>query len=85
MNDDSKKRAVKLNLKTVTENEKGIENHKKAAFHFLSAANCHIEAAKLHEMGAHDQAARITIEALGHSISAGEAQILDFKHHTPRS
>ena len=41
-----------------TENEKGIENHKKAAKHLTEAANNHIQAAKYHQSGNHAKAAQ---------------------------
>ncbi len=64
------------------ENNKGIENHKKAATHFAAAAKCHLDAAKHHEDGNHEKAAKCTIEAHGHACIAKEAQKEDVKHHT---
>lgn len=64
------------------ENQKGIDNHKKAAMHFQAAAKCHTEAAKHHESGNHEKAAQCTVEAHGHACVANEAQKEDVKHHT---
>lgn len=62
------------------ENQKWIDNHKIAASHFASAAKCHLEAAKHHEDGNHEKAAKSTVEAHGHSSLANEAQRDDIKH-----
>jgi hypothetical protein len=67
-----------------TENQKGIDNHKKAATHFEAAAKNHLEAAKHHESGNHEKAAKSTVEAHGHSCVANEAQKEDVKHHTAK-
>ena len=64
-----------------TENEKGIENHKKAAKHLTEAANNHIQAAKYHQSGNHAKAAQHTLTAIGHVNLANEAQKEDVKHH----
>jgi hypothetical protein len=65
-------------------NQKGIDNHKMAATHFEAAAKSHLEAAKHHESGNHEKAAKCTIEAHGHSYVANEAQKEDVKHHTAK-
>ncbi len=67
------------------ENQKGIDNHKKAAAHFEAAAKSHLEAAKYHESGQHEEAAKCTIEAHGHASAANEAQNEDAKHHIPKN
>jgi hypothetical protein len=67
-----------------TENQKGIDNHKKAARHFEEAAKSHLEAAKHHENGNHGKAAKSTIEAHGHSNLANEAQKEDVKQHASK-
>jgi hypothetical protein len=54
--------------KSEKENQKGIDNHKKAAAHFEAAAKSHLEAARQHE-------------AHGHASAANEAQNEDAKHH----
>ncbi len=64
------------------EHEKGIYNHKKAAIHFAAAAKSHLNAAKHHEEGNHDQAATCTVEALGHAYLGNEAQKDDVKNHS---
>jgi hypothetical protein len=66
------------------ENQKGIDNHIKAATHFEAAAKSHLEAAKHHESGEHEKAAKCTVEAHGHSCVANEAQKEDVKHHTSK-
>jgi hypothetical protein len=63
------------------ENQKGIENHKKAAEHHQLAAKNHLEASHHHETGAHDKAAESTVIALGHSTLANEHQKEDAIHH----
>ena len=63
------------------ENQKGIENHKRAAAHFSAASNHHIEAAKHHTLGNHEKAARSTVTAQGFHRLATEAEIEDVKHH----
>lgn len=63
------------------ENNTGIENHKKAAGHFQAAANSHLQAAKHHENGNHDKAAKCTVNAQGHSCLGYEAQKKDAKYH----
>ena len=67
--------------KSEKENQKGIDNHKKAAAHFEAAAKSHLEAARQHEAGHHEEAAKYTIEAHGHASAANEAQNEDAKHH----
>ncbi|MBK7884588.1 MAG: hypothetical protein IPJ81_12995 [Chitinophagaceae bacterium] len=70
---------IEINSKTdlqvipKAENQKGIDNHKKAATHFEAAAKSHHEAAKC------------TVEAHGHSCVANEAQKEDVKHHTTKN
>jgi hypothetical protein len=66
------------------ENQKGIDNHKKAASHFEAAAKSHLQAAKHHESGNHEKAAKCTVEAHGHACVANEAQKEDVKHHTAK-
>ena len=66
------------------ENHKGIENHKKAATHFEAAAKSHHEAALHHTNGNHDNAAKSTVEAHGHSSLANDAQKEDVRHHTAK-
>ncbi len=63
------------------ENQKGIENHKKAAKHHEEAAKYHHEAAKHHEEGNHDKACASAIKAHGHNCCANEANKEDAKHH----
>lgn len=75
---------TELELVTKAENQKGIEHHKKAAVHFGEAAKIHLEAAKHHENGDHEKAAKSTVEAHGHSYVAMEAQKEDVKHHTAK-
>jgi hypothetical protein len=67
-----------------TENQKGIDNHMRAAAHFEAAARSHKDAAKFHELGDHEKAAKSTVEAHGHSCVANEAQKEDVKHHTAK-
>ena len=64
---------------TTADNQKGIENHKKAAAHLDKAAEHHIEAANHHEAGNHDKAAASTLKAHGHVAHAQEAQNEDVK------
>ncbi|TAE90248.1 MAG: hypothetical protein EAY81_01035 [Bacteroidetes bacterium] len=59
-----------------------MDNHKKAATHFDAAAKSHLDAAKHHENGNHEKAAKSTVEAHGHACVANEAQKEDVKHHT---
>ncbi len=73
-----------LQVISKVENEKGIDNHKKAATHFEAAAKSHLDAAKHHQSGNHEKAAKCTVEAHGHSCVANEAQKEDVKHHTAK-
>lgn len=59
-----------------SESQKGIENHKVAAVHFRNAANSHIDAAKFHENGNHEEAAKSSKEAQNHSSLANDAKKL---------
>ena len=63
------------------ENQKGIDNHKKAAKHHEEAARLHNEAAKHHEEGNHEKAGISTIKAHGHHCLATDHQKEDVKHH----
>lgn len=81
-NTEANKTDLQVNPKA--ENQKGIDNHKKAATHFEAAAKSHSEAAKHHESGHHEKAAKSTVEAHGHSSLANEAQKEDVKHHTTK-
>ena len=60
------------------DNEKDIENHKKAAKHSE-------EAAKHHEAGEHEKAAQSTVKAHGHHALAAESQKEDVKNHASKS
>lgn len=64
-----------------TENQKGIENHKKIASHYQAAAKQHLQAAKYHEGGNHEKAAQSTMTAYGHVSLAKKAQKQDVRHH----
>ena len=66
---------------TPADNQKGIENHKKAAVHLEEAAKNHLDAAKHHENGDHDKAAQSTVKAHGHAKLANDAQQEDIKQH----
>lgn len=59
---------------TPAENQKGIENHKKAATHLVQAAKHHMDAANHHENDNHEAAAKSTVLAQGHTAVANEAQ-----------
>lgn len=84
---ETKEKNSKTELQIIpkAENQKGIDNHKKAASHFEAAAKSHLEAAKHHENGNHEKAAKSTMEANGHSTLANEVQKEDVKHHTLNS
>ena len=56
-----------------SENQKGIDNHKKAATHFEAAAKSHREAAKHHEDGNHEKADKSTVTAEEQKKLAWEA------------
>jgi hypothetical protein len=58
------------------------EGHKKAATHYEAAAKSHLEAAKHHESGNHEKAAKSTTEAHEHASHAKEAQKPVVKNHT---
>lgn len=66
----------------MAENQKGIDNHKKAATHFEAAAKSHTDAATHHERGDHEKAAKSAVEAQSHSSLGNEAQKEDVKNHT---
>ena len=70
---------------TPADNQKGIENHKKAATHLEAAAKHHLAAADHHEDGNHEEAAKSTVVAQGHVTLANEAQKEDQKNHALRS
>lgn len=74
---------VKNELVTIpkTNNQKGIDNHLKAAEHLDNASKHHIEAAKHHEAGNHEKAAQSTITAHGFVNLASKAQKKDAKLH----
>lgn len=78
---------IKAEKKTLSpaDNQKGIENHKKAATHLKAAAESHLEAAKQHEAGNHDKAATSTVIAHGHVALANEAQKEDAKLHASKN
>lgn len=63
------------------ENQRGIENHRKAASHFEAAAKSHMEAVAHHQNGNHEKAAQSTAAAHGHSNLGCEAQKEDAKQH----
>jgi len=65
----------------ISENEKGIENHRAAAAHLEAAAMHHLEAAKHHAAGNHDKAHKSAIYAHEHHSMATEYAIADIKHH----
>ena len=67
------------------ENQKGIENHKKAATHFEAAAKNHRDAAKHHEDGNHEKACESTLKAHGHQCLANEFQKEDAKYHAMKN
>ena len=73
-----------LEIVPKSENQKGIDNHLRAAAHFEAAAKSHQEAAKHHAAGDHEKAAKSTVEAHGHACVANEAQKEDVKHHTAK-
>jgi hypothetical protein len=62
-------------------NDKGIENHIKAASHLRAAAENHLQAAMHHEDGDHAKAAQFTVLAHGHIGLANKAQKVDAKYH----
>jgi hypothetical protein len=61
--------------------QKGIDNHKKAASHFEAASKSHMDADSHHESGNHEKAAKSTIEANGHASLAMKAQKKDTQKH----
>lgn len=63
------------------ENQKGIENHKKAATYFEAAAKNHRDAAKHHEEGNQEEAFKSTIIAQGNQRMGSECQKEDVMHH----
>ena len=63
------------------ENQKGIENHLKAAIHFEAAAKNHRDAAKFHQEGNHDKAFKSTIMAQGNQGIANACQREDVSRH----
>ncbi len=67
------------NQTTPADNQKSIENHKKAATHFDNASKSHLEAAKHHENGEHEKAAQSTVNAHGHNVMARKVQKKDAK------
>ena len=77
----NKKSKMGLEIIPKTETKTGIEIHKQAATHFEAAAKSHLEAAKHHENGNPDKAAKSTVEAHGHASLALEAQKEDVKQH----
>ncbi len=64
------------------ENQKGIENHKRAAEHFALASKLHFEAAVNHEEGNHAKANECALKASGHASIASDFQLQDAKHHS---
>jgi hypothetical protein len=66
--------------KIQSENQTGVENHKKAAMHLEEAAKNHHEAAKHEQEGNHEKASHSTIKAHGHTALAAEAQKKNLKH-----
>lgn len=74
----------KIETNAISENLKGIQNHKNAALNYEAAAKSHLAAAKHHESGQHDKAAKSTIEAHGYSCLANDAQNEDVKHHASK-
>jgi hypothetical protein len=81
MNDGSASNQIQPIDVAVSENQKGIENHRTAAGHLESAAKFHLEAAQHHQAGEHEKAARSTLKAQGFFSLASEAQKQDVKHH----
>lgn len=77
------KREMKSN--PIDANQKGIDNHKKAATHLEAAAKNHLSAAKHHEDGNHEKAAQSTVVAQGHVNLANKAQDRDAKQHARKS
>ena len=71
----------KLAIIPVSNNQKGIDNHKKIAIHFHAAAKSHLQAAKHHQEGNHEKAAQSTLEAYGHVSLAKKAQKKDIRQH----
>ncbi len=65
----------------ITENQKRINKHKKAATHFQAAAKSHLEAANHHENESHAEALKSTISAWTYSSLAHEAQKEDVDRH----
>lgn len=63
-----------------TENQQGIENHKKAAKYLRAAANNHLQAAKHYEDGNHEKAAISTISAYGNVSLATKEQRKVIRH-----
>ena len=70
---------------TPADNQKGIENHKKAASHLEAAAKHHLDAAKHHETGNHEKASDSTLKAHGQVCNAVELQKEDAKQHAMKS
>ncbi len=66
------------------ENQKGIENHKKAALHAEEAAKHHQDAIKHHEAGDQDKAMHSTVKAHGHLALATEAQNENLKNQATK-
>jgi hypothetical protein len=74
MNDQEITQKHELTTQNVEENNKGIDNHKKAAYHYTAAAN-------YHAIGDHERAAQSTITAHGFVTMANESQKRDVIHH----
>ena len=58
----------------IAENQKCIDNHKKASKHHEEAAKHHLDAAKHYEAGSRDKALNSTLKAQGHLLIAADAQ-----------
>ncbi|HEY5824358.1 MAG TPA: hypothetical protein VIT44_08335 [Cyclobacteriaceae bacterium] len=79
-NTDLTIKSVKIHL-SASENQKGIDNHRRIATYLEAAAKNHLYAAKHHENGEHEKAAQCTIIAMGFHRMAGDAQREDLRHH----
>jgi hypothetical protein len=64
-----------------TENQKGIDNHKKIWACLTEAAKYHLEAAEQHTAGNHERAAQSTLIADRFQSKAMDAQKEDVIHH----
>lgn len=65
----------------VIENQKIVDNHKKAAMHHEAAAIFHHEAARHQMSGNKDQACGCNVKAIGETKLASKAQKKNLKKH----